>query len=42
MVAVERAGELVAELQPDFRFAEGDALFLFGSDAAVRGFRELA
>ena len=41
VVAVEREGALVTELQPDFRIAAGDALFLFGSDAALQSVREL-
>jgi len=41
VVAVEREGALVTELQPDFRIAAGDALFLFGSDAALQSVRDL-
>jgi len=41
VVAVEREGALMTELQPDFRIAAGDALFLFGSDAALQSVREL-
>ncbi|HEV8629050.1 MAG TPA: NAD-binding protein [Thermoanaerobaculia bacterium] len=41
VVAVERAGALLVDLEPGFRFAAGDALFLFGSDADVRSVRDL-
>ena len=36
VLAAERGGELLVELEPDFTFAEGDALYLFGSEAALR------
>jgi Trk K+ transport system NAD-binding subunit len=36
VVAVDRGGELMVELEPDFTFAAGDSLFLFGSEAALR------
>ena len=37
VLAVERGGELLIDVEPSFRFAAGDALFLFGSEAALRG-----
>ena len=35
VLAVERAGELLVDLEPGFRFAAADILFLFGSEAAL-------
>lgn len=36
VVAVERGGELLVDLEPGFVFGRGDQLFLFGSEAALR------
>lgn len=40
VVAVARAGELVLELGPDFRFLEGDEVYVCGSSEATRSFVE--
>lgn len=40
VVAVERGEELIGDLPADFRFAPGDAMFVCGSDAAIRRLRE--
>ncbi len=35
VLAVERAGALLLDLEPGFRFAAGDGIFLLGSEAAL-------
>jgi Trk K+ transport system NAD-binding subunit len=36
VIAVERGGELLVDLDPGLRFAPGDGVILFGSEAALR------
>lgn len=40
VVAVERGDEVLVELGPDFRFRDDDALYICGSQGAVRRFTE--
>jgi len=40
VVAVERGDDLVVHFAPEFRFAEGDAVYLAGSNEAVARFHE--
>lgn len=40
VVAVERGEEVLVELGPDFRFRPRDAVYICGSNAAVRDFQE--
>jgi len=40
VVAVERGDEVLVELGPDFRFETADAVYLCGSNQAVRRFQE--
>lgn len=40
VVAVEREGEVVVNLDSDFRFQEDDCVFVCGSDEALRRFEE--
>jgi Trk K+ transport system NAD-binding subunit len=40
VVAVERGQDVICDLGPDFRFAADDAVFISGSDEAVRRFWE--
>lgn len=42
VVAVERGGEVLTSLGPDFRIEEGDALVIAGADEDVSRFTELA
>ncbi len=41
VVAVERGDEALLEFDPEFRFAEGDAVYVCGSTAATRRYLEL-
>jgi Trk K+ transport system NAD-binding subunit len=40
VVAVERGEDLLVEFPTDFRFAEADAIYVCGSDVAVRRFQD--
>jgi Trk K+ transport system NAD-binding subunit len=40
VVAVERGEEMIVEMEPDFRFQAGDAVFVCGPPEAVRRFAE--
>ncbi|NBC65468.1 MAG: TrkA family potassium uptake protein [Bacteroidetes bacterium] len=40
VVAVERNGELISELQPDFELLEEDQLIVVGSDETINNFRK--
>jgi Trk K+ transport system NAD-binding subunit len=41
VVAVERGEDLITVFGDDFRFENGDALYVCGGDAAIRRFREI-
>jgi Trk K+ transport system NAD-binding subunit len=40
VVAVERGEEVITDYGDDFRFEDGDALYVCGSNAAIRRFKE--
>ncbi|MFB6173190.1 MAG: TrkA family potassium uptake protein, partial [Halobacteriales archaeon] len=42
VVAVERDGEVITDLSPDFRIEDGDTLVVAGPDSAINRFNELA